>query len=224
MKLETWLRMAGIPYEVAPPDFSQAPKGKIPYVEIDGVLMGDSTLVMEHLAATRGLDTDRGLGPADRAVSLAFRRMVKEALYWVMMYDRWVSDCNFAIFEPLFLRLYVQELPLGEQKAVVASVRERVKAQCHAQGMGRHAQAEVHWFGMADLRALSDFLGNKPFLMGEAPTTADAAVYAHLANVVEVPLASPVKDYGRRLPNLIAYCKLRSLAEGINMSRTGPPW
>jgi glutathione S-transferase len=42
--------------------------------------------------------------------------------------------------------------------------------------------------------------------MGEAPTTADAAVYAHVANVLGGLLVSPVKEYGRGLPNLLAYC------------------
>src|SRR6185295_19040355 len=49
VKLETWLRMAEIPYEMAPPDLAEAPKGKVPFIEDAGVKMGDSTLIVEHL-------------------------------------------------------------------------------------------------------------------------------------------------------------------------------
>ncbi|WP_437834850.1 glutathione S-transferase N-terminal domain-containing protein [Sorangium sp. So ce1153] len=52
MKLETWLRIAGIPYETAPLDLAAAPKGKVPYIEEAGVRIGDSTLIIDHLQRT----------------------------------------------------------------------------------------------------------------------------------------------------------------------------
>src|SRR5215470_14397806 len=54
VKLETWLRMAAIPYESAPPDLAEAPKGKVPFIEDAGVKMGDSTLIVEYLKRTYG--------------------------------------------------------------------------------------------------------------------------------------------------------------------------
>ena len=46
----------------------KAPKKKIPYVIIDGQEMGDSTLVIEHLAKTRGIYLDEGLSEKDKAL------------------------------------------------------------------------------------------------------------------------------------------------------------
>jgi glutathione S-transferase len=71
--------------------------------------------------------------------------------------------------------------------------------------MGRHSQEEVYRLGVEDVRAVSDFLAHKPFLMGERPTTVDATVYAYLANILEVPLESPVKDFGLSRDNLVRY-------------------
>src|SRR5215204_1715227 len=53
LKLEAWLRLADIPYEVRPArGLRKAPKGKLPYiVEADGSAVGDSTLIIEHLKA-----------------------------------------------------------------------------------------------------------------------------------------------------------------------------
>ena len=39
-----------------------------------------------------------------------------------------------------------------------------------AQGIGEHSRDEVIGFAKADLTALSDYLGNKPYFMGERPT------------------------------------------------------
>ena len=66
MKLETWLRMTGIPYQIAPPDMSAAPKGKIPYIDDEGTLMGDSTLIIEHLSKKHNKDLDQGLSGAEQ--------------------------------------------------------------------------------------------------------------------------------------------------------------
>lgn len=206
MELEAWLKISGVPYETANADFAQAPKGKIPYVELDGALIGDSTLIIDHLMQKMGVDPDRSLSPAERGISIAFRRMMKENFYWVLMYDRYGNDANFEMhYAPMLIALVFEPLPLGEQQAGLKGLRDTLKAQLHHHGMGRHQAEEVHRIGMADLQAVSDFLGDKPFLFGNAPTTADAAVYAHVSNSLEVPVVSPVKDFGLQKPNLVAY-------------------
>jgi glutathione S-transferase len=47
-KLETWLRMTGIPYEVVDtPDPRRGPKAKVPFIIDGNQLLGDSTLIIE---------------------------------------------------------------------------------------------------------------------------------------------------------------------------------
>jgi glutathione S-transferase len=57
LKLETWLRLAGLPYELVPTrNPGQGPKGKLPFiVDDDGTVVADSSLIIEHLVRTRGL-------------------------------------------------------------------------------------------------------------------------------------------------------------------------
>lgn len=206
-KLETWLRMAGIPYEVAPLDYALAPKGKMPFVEIDGQRMGDSTLILERLSKESGKDPDADLGPTERAVSHAFRRMIKENLYWVMAVDRWVTDENFAVYTPILAEVFFAALPPEHQHVYVAATRKEMVDQTRAQGMGRHTPDEVQQIGIADLKAISEYLGDKPFFMGDKPTTVDATLYGYLANLLLVPIASKGRDFGRTLPNLLAHCE-----------------
>lgn len=85
MKLETWLRMAKLPYQaviVTAQDFAIAPKGKIPFINYQGKLFGDSTLIIEMLKQAEGIDLEVNLTCTERAISLAFRRMIKENIYW----------------------------------------------------------------------------------------------------------------------------------------------
>src|SRR5689334_21420766 len=70
-KLETWLRIAQIPYEVVETrDPRTAPRRKLPYIEDDGVRIPDSEVVIEHLARRRSIDPDAHLSPAQRATAL----------------------------------------------------------------------------------------------------------------------------------------------------------
>jgi len=48
------------------------------------------------------------------------------------------------------------------------------RARCH--GIGRHSSEEIQKIGCDDVQAISDFLGDKPFMMGDKPTL----VWEHL--------------------------------------------
>ncbi|HEY9597581.1 MAG TPA: Tom37 metaxin N-terminal-like domain-containing protein, partial [Cyanophyceae cyanobacterium] len=92
MKLETWFRMAQLLYEtvvVTAQDFAIAPKGKIPFIEYQGNIIGDSTLIIEMFKEKEGIDLDANLTSVERAISLAFRRMLKENTYWGAVYIRY---------------------------------------------------------------------------------------------------------------------------------------
>ena len=49
--------------------FSKAPNGKIPYIEDDGQLLGDFTLIRWHLEKKYGIDFDQGLTPPSSSPS-----------------------------------------------------------------------------------------------------------------------------------------------------------
>lgn len=78
-KLETWLRIARVPYEVVDTgDPRKAPKGKLPFIEDAGVRIGDSSLIVDHLVKTRGVDPDARLSASQRATALLVQRMLEE--------------------------------------------------------------------------------------------------------------------------------------------------
>jgi glutathione S-transferase len=206
MKLETWLRIAGISYEPAPFDLAAAPKGKVPYIEEAGVRIGDSTLIIEHLRRTRRVDPDDGLSATERAVSLAFRRMLKENFYWVIVEMRYRTEHNWQIYKEVLAGI-LGSGPEEEREQVVTRMYESITSQMYGHGMGRHTAEEICRIGIEDITAVSSYLGDKPFFMGERPTTADATVYAYVANAIEVPIEHPVQAHGRSCLNLVQYCE-----------------
>jgi glutathione S-transferase len=85
LKLEAWLRLAGLPYQVVPTrNPSKGPKGKLPFIEDDdGTVLGDSSLIIEHLMGTRGIDLDRELSPEQRAQAVSLQRLFEDHLYFM---------------------------------------------------------------------------------------------------------------------------------------------
>src|SRR5262249_43654250 len=144
MKLETWLRMTGIPYRVAPFDMTVAPKGKIPFITTEeGQLVGDSTLIVEFLKQRYGKDPDARLSKTERAVSLAFRRMLKENTYWVAMYTRYIVPDNWRLYRMAIASMLPPEIPEEARLAAGDEFQKIILGQVHGHGIGRHTAEEV---------------------------------------------------------------------------------
>jgi glutathione S-transferase len=133
LKLESYLRMAGVPYtpKVA---FGKAPKGKIPFIEDDGSLLGDSQFIIEHLKRKHGDTLDAKLSAEDVAKGHLVRRTLEDSLYWVILQERWISDDGWRIYKPIFEALF----PPVVGKAIVPLIRRGVGKAMQAHGMGRH--------------------------------------------------------------------------------------
>lgn len=184
MKLECFLRLAKLDYQVV--DLTnprQGPKGKGPYIEDGEVRMGDSSLIIDYLQEKHSIDLDAGLSPEQRAISAAFQTLIEEHLYWVIVYNRWIDERNW----PNVSKLFFGRLPPLLRQTVSAIARSMVHRQLHAQGMGRHTAEEIYAFGVRDITAIADYLGDKPFMHGASPSLIDACAFATVANILEPP-------------------------------------
>jgi glutathione S-transferase len=203
LKLETYLRIADLPYQVTLEDrLNNAPKGKMPYIEDNGQKIGDSNLVIAHLQATYGDRTDGHLSPSDRGIALAMRRLIDENLYWCLVYTRWMIEPNWQKVRSA----YFGDLPPVLKQILPGQLRKKVQQSLLGHGLGRHSPAEIYAIGSQDLIALSGFLSAKPFFFGEQPTILDATAYGMVRNLLEVPIESPLKQQAAQLDNLVAFC------------------
>lgn len=204
VKVETYLKMAGLPYEVVHALPDRAPKGQLPFLEEDGQRIGDSQLILAHLVNVHGDNVDGHLSPSERAVSQAMQRLVENHLFWAFAFARFGKrDRNWKENK----RALFGRQPLAIRVLVPPFVRRQILAELRGHGMGRHTETEIYALGRRDLGCLGDFLGAKPWFMGERPTSLDASAFGLLANILWVPIESPLKEELKRLPNLTSFCE-----------------
>ena len=204
MKLETYLRMAELPFEIVPASLQalqKAPKGKMPYIEDDGKFIADSGFIIDYLKACYGDTLDAWMNAEQRAVALAFQRLLEENLYWAVVHTRWVEEDGWQLTRVAFFA----DLPLPLKWIVPGFARRGLRGQLRGQGMGRHSADEIMAIGKRDITALADFLGSKDYVMGGRPCSLDACVYAFVANLIWAPVESALKVHAQRYPHLQAY-------------------
>jgi glutathione S-transferase len=215
IKLETALRLAGVAYETSlVRNPSEGPKGKAPFVEIDGERIGDSTLILQKLKDEQGVDLDLRLTPRERAQSHALQRMMEERLYMVLVYSRWIEPGNWAKLRQIFFGA----MPMPLRFLVPRAARKRVRRNLHGHGIGRHSREEIYALGASDLAAISTVLGDKPFLFGEHPTLADATAFGLLVSIIGPDFESPLQTSALGHANLVSYTERM----GEVFARAGP--
>ena len=203
LKLETYLRMANIPYEsVYGMEMGKTPKGKMPYIVDGDKKIGDSSFIIDYLKQTYGDSLDAHLSAVDRAISLAMCRLIEDNLYWAVIHNRWMEPENWEKTKVAFF----SELPPIIKSIVPGIARKDTRQHLQSHGMGKHSSEEIYAIGFADITALSDFLADKQFFFGTEPTSLDAAAYGILANIVWAPFESPLKAKARQLENIGTYC------------------
>lgn len=198
MKLETFLRLAGISYRTVPiHDLEDAPKKKAPWVEIDGEPMGDSELIMLRLEVLHGIDLDAGLDPFRRAAGHALCTMLEERTGFAIMYARWIDEPGWTTVRDT----YLSDLPPAVQDMIRDGLRDRIVKQ----GLGQHSRDEIYRLAAHDIGALAGWLGDKPYLMGERPTRSDCAGAAFAANLLCSAFPGPLLEAARAHPHLARY-------------------
>jgi glutathione S-transferase len=197
MKSEVQLKMSGLEFRTEKSRPPEAPKGKIPYIQDASVLIGDSTFIREHFERKYGVDLDAGLSPEQRATAWMVERVVEDHLYWALIYSRWGVRENFDKGPAIFFT--------GAPDEVREAGRARVLDNLHGQGFGRHSLAEVAQLATRSFKALSDTLGDRPYITGPTICGADATLFAGLAAILTPHFDTPVRDALLQHPNLVAY-------------------
>ncbi|MEM1008554.1 MAG: glutathione S-transferase family protein [Myxococcota bacterium] len=198
-KLEIYLRLAQIPFETREANMLKAPKRKIPYVDVEGQLIGDSTLIIQHLQSTTQVDLDAELSAQQRMQSHLLRRMLEESTYFSLLYLRWRIEWQH--YRPYFLK----SLPPMLGGLLVPLIRRSAQKTLHAQGMGRHTQEEVMSMFNADLACLAQALESQEFAVHSKPSLADATVYAFLRGFLHIPWEGPSKQAALAFPVFESY-------------------
>jgi glutathione S-transferase len=204
MKVETYLRMVGLPYQCqSQEDLTNAPKKKLPFIDDDGTIIADSSLILQYLTQKYGNDLDAHLTPVQRAQLLSIQTLFEEHFYWSAVYSRWMDPVNW----PQVRQAFFGKLPPVIKSIIPIIAHRQIAQYLNGHGMGRHSAAEIYAFGQQDIQAFAALLGDQDYFMGAQPSTLDAIAYSFLANILWVSLPSPLLDCAKQFPNLEVYCQ-----------------
>lgn len=197
-KLTAHLRFQGIPFEpVAEQGVGNAPRGKVPFITVDGVKIADSDLVIGFLK-TAFPDPDAGLSDHQRAVGHLVQRTLEDHLYWIaLIYEFYDQEGSDWFFEHAF----------GGIGPGLQGLRDDMEDRTYKQGIARYTPDEIVDKASKDLAAVAEILGENRYLLGtDRPTSFDAVVFGMTILVYQLREMHPrLTDYARSLPNLTQY-------------------
>lgn len=199
-KVEVLLRMSNTEFDIqfwSNP--RKAPKQKLPVLEMEGELLGDSTFIRRHLEQTHNFDA--ALCASDRAIAHAFSVLCEERLYWCIVYSRWFDNWEAV------KSAYFSDIPVFVRPFVLPILKKSVRRQIEGHGIGLHSRDEIYSLGDADLEALSVQLGANTYFMGDHPSSVDATVFSFVYHILECDITSPLKEAALKYANLVAYVR-----------------
>jgi glutathione S-transferase len=201
MKVEVYLKLRKIPYEIRLADPRKAPKKKLPFIVDGAKTIADSSAILAHLESAHGPALDEGLGASARASAHVLKRTLEESLYFVLMWGRWGDEMGWQEFKPDLDRA----VPAAVRWFVPGLIRKKVLESTVAQGIGRHSREEILAFGKADVEAVATVLGDQPYFLGEELRTIDVVAYSFLAQALLPTTPTLMTEATRAHPTLVAF-------------------
>ena len=204
LKVEMALTHLGESYEIVhESDPRKSPKGKLPYIVIDGESIADSEIILEYLDDAHNGALFGNLSDDEYARGYAFTRLTEDHLYWLVVASRWLDDdwfpnvvTGFFHFVPALIR------PLASRAA-----RKQVVKTLNLHGLGRHNLKEQAGFARRDLRTLSRALTSHPFIAGDRLTAFDFAVASLLSGIYDQTPPTWITPIAEEFPNVKAYAE-----------------
>jgi glutathione S-transferase len=205
IKVETYLRMANLPYEIVIENNPRnGPKGKMPVLRDGNHIIPDSTFIIKYLQDKYLVMPDADLTNEQKSLGHTIKIMIEEHLYFVVLYSRWIDPVGKGIVDKEFRRFF----PPFIGGLALKWIRNNLKKQAYQQGLGRHTLDEVYELGCQDISALGNLIGsNSHYTFGIKPHSIDATVYAFLITILNCPLDNPLKQCLKTHKNLVDYCE-----------------
>ena len=115
---------------------TKTPKGSF-VIEDDGEIVSDSVFIVEHLKKKYGDKLDADMSASERAIAVAFGRMLEESFYWYLVQMRYRKDESFKVYDPIWVE-FLDFVLLQERTGPVKEFRERILHEFYWCGKGRH--------------------------------------------------------------------------------------
>ncbi|MBK8202570.1 MAG: glutathione S-transferase family protein [Bdellovibrionales bacterium] len=202
LKMETYLKVANVPYENKfTVSMTGSKKKKMPMILDQGELIEDSGLIIEHLKQKHGVDLDKHLAIEQKAIAKAFQWLCEKSLVDIVVHFRWVDQTNW----PKFREVIFRGAPWFIKGTVANIMAKSIKKTLHKHGIGRFTDAEKLKILDDNLSAISSYLGTKKFFFGDQVSTIDVILYSFLVQVDPRGVVGQFEGVLNKYPNLTKY-------------------
>ncbi|CAP37749.2 Protein CBG20802 [Caenorhabditis briggsae] len=219
MKVETWLRMADINYEIPKcPITLRTQEGTLPFVELNGKEYYDSSFILrdvDEAIKPQHPSLDDHLSVEQKAVSRAFEAMIEKSMSISAWFYRMENtEKMLDLFDPKVFGLFSSILKMINSRFYASTLLKRISGS----DIGFHNRDDIIKIGSDDLKSISKYLGNKHYFHGFKPTKVDACLFANLCQIYYAPYTSEHRDL------IVGECKnLQEYVERIK-NRYWPDW
>jgi glutathione S-transferase len=204
VKVRRILNFKRLPYRsenlYRPPSRKLSATGKLPVLRYDGELITDSSDIARFVESKHPtpalLPHDAGL----QARCKIFEDWADEALYWYVVYARWGIDEN----RRRTIGAFFSQMPSVLRIVVAGIIRRQIVASMRAQGIGRKTRETVIQELGEHLDQIETLVTEQPFILGEAFTHADIAVFAQVDGLL-TPLTPDTRKEVESRDHLMAW-------------------
>lgn len=205
VKVDLYLRIAKLDYNVegGVNHLRRSPKGKLPFIEDDNQMIGDSAFIIEYLQNKYSANLDEALTKEQKAIAYLLSRSLEESLYWCLVYSRWADDNTWPACKDSFFA----GIPFLIKDIAAGVVRKKTLKNLNAQGLGRHSKKEVLSITEQSLQALSDILGDDEYFFNNTVSSFDVTVFSILCQFILVDYASEFNQLAKKYDNLVNFCE-----------------
>jgi len=212
LKVEMALHHLQIDYEIQElSNPAKGPKGKLPFIEVNGEIIADSELILDYLDKRSGGKLYGNLTDEQIAQGFAYVRLAEDHLYWMMVASRWLDDSWW----PHVDRGFFGSLPFPLRQLVPMIARKRIRKTYTLHGLGLHKVEEQKEFARKDLHALNEAVRGKDYLFGDHISVFDFALASMLAGAIDNQPATWLTDIARHYTPLCEYAERVQKTVGI---------
>lgn len=202
LKIELLMKSLQINFDLKEePDPRKAPKGKLPFLEVEGEILADSELITQYLDQLTNGAVYAGLTPQQCAYGVALARLAEDHLYWIMVASRWLDDNWW----PNIVDGFFHIAPAIIRPFAAGAARKQMRQTYNLQGLGRHSISEQRGFAQRDLQALQDAVGANEFLFGDTPNIFDFTVTGVMSGIYDNRPPTWLTDMAQEYVALKAY-------------------
>jgi glutathione S-transferase len=181
-------------------DVSVQPLGKLPVLRDGNRLIPDSSNIEDYLTK-QGANFYEGLSEVETSEAHALVRMVEYSLVLGVVHDRWLDENVWPVMRDIFFA----EAPEDVREMVAAPAQESVRAGLMSQGIARFSAKDRLTRLKRDLAVLESKLGDKPYLFGDTPSGADAAIAPVLDMILQLPAHTDLRAAAKAVPAFAPY-------------------